>query len=217
VRYVDKVGTIGDAALVIIGHKEHNGDPYPVYRAFNLNLSTHAKTLLRTKRTEWFSMWKFKTLAHFELRNGSDVVFRYFSCTECESVELLGAFHYDADARLWRIRTWTNEDGDSLMIGSDAQHGDDQDYLYDCLHSISDLTGDGLDDVAVRCRESVSPLENKPSTVTKDETLLYTLKGGRLARIVLSKGGKLPEVVRLALCENQAKNELCRARHAQTR
>jgi hypothetical protein len=215
VKYIHKVGTVGNAALVILGHKENESDPYPVYRAFNYNLSTHTKASLTTKNSpttdsEWFPMWRFERVAHFERRNSADVVFRYYSCTECESVQLLTSFHYDADAKLWRTRTWSKEDGDSLMIGSDAQHGDDQDYFYDCLHVIRDLTGDGLDDAAVRCREHVSPFDSKPPTITKDETLLYTLKTGRLTRIVLSKSGKVPEAVQSALCDNHTKSELCR-------
>jgi len=51
-----------------------------------------------------------------------------------------------------------------LVIGSDVQYGDDGLLWYDCLYAVSDITGDGLDDVAVRCRNRCSPtLRNRPS------------------------------------------------------
>jgi hypothetical protein len=99
------------------------------------------------------------------------------------------------------------------MIGSDVQYGDDGFYHYDCLHVVSDVTRDGLDDVAIRCRESVQPdPEEALKRVTRDETLLYTAgRDSKLVRMVIGKTSEYATVVRGALCATKRSSPLCRS------
>jgi hypothetical protein len=113
----------------------------------------------------------------------------------------------------WELRQWSKEDGSGLMIGSDVQYGDDGSYHYDCLHAIADVIGEGLDDVAIRCRKSVQPDPEKPlKRVKRDETLLYTAKDGKLARTVINKTSAYATKVQDALCATDPTSPLCQKR-----
>lgn len=126
-------------------------------------------------------MWHLMEIAHFESHSPPDV--GYLSCTECEAQSLLASFYFDPRSNEWDIRHWSKEDGDSLLIGSDHQYGDDGIYDDECLHAVRNLNGDGLEEVAVRCRERIEANDPKGhSRVTKDETLFYTLKNGAFSR-----------------------------------
>jgi len=82
---------------------------------------------------------------------------------------------------------------------------------YDCLYAVSDITGDGLDDVAVRCRESLQPDPEKPSKrVTSDTTVLYTAAGGRLTKTVVGRGSAFSSSVQGTLCATKPDSLLCR-------
>jgi hypothetical protein len=106
------------------------------------------------------------------------------------------------------LRHWSEEDGDDLMIGSDHQFGDDGIYSYECLHTVQDLNKDGLDDVAVRCREILD--DGKIKRVTKDWTVLYTVQNGVFKRTVLHGSDPMNALVQTALCQNAPKSPLCR-------
>lgn len=209
-KRVTRIGTFKDSALVLIEYRENSSDPYPIFRAFNFNLKSQTKTVIGVKEASWFSMWRFLKIAYFEDHATPDVVFRYLSCTECEAESLLASFRFESSSGIWTVRHWSAEDGDSVLIGSDHQYGEDGIYDFDCLHTVSDLNGDGLDDVAVRCRESVEgDRPGETSKIAKDETLLYSLRDNVFSRSLLLKG---PDSIRVkrALCSGHVGSPLCR-------
>ncbi|MDP9161978.1 MAG: hypothetical protein M3O09_17350 [Acidobacteriota bacterium] len=192
VKTIERIGLRGNTLLVVIGEKEDKTDPYTVFRAFSFDLRTKTKLPVRSKGVEWLWMWRFEKVAHFTSADDTDVTFQFFDCTECEAERLLGSFNYVPSTGSWEVRQWSKEDGAALVIGSDVQYGDDGPLWYDCLHAVSDITGDGLDDVAVRCRESLQPDAEKGfKRVTSDTTVLYTAVGGRLTRAVVGKNSAL--------------------------
>ena len=154
---------------------------------------------------------RFEKVAHFTSAGETDVTFQFLDCTECEAERLLGSFHYVSSTGTWEVRQWSKEDGAALVIGSDVQYGDDGPLWYDCLHAVHDITGDGLDDVAVRCRESLQPApEKRFKRVTSDTTLLYTAVGGWLTRTVVGKGSAFSSSVHSTLCATKPHSSLCR-------
>jgi hypothetical protein len=216
VKFIERVGLRGNSALVILGEKESKTDPFTAFRAFTIDLQTKAKWPVRSAGVEWFWMWRVEKVTHLTSADDTDIVFQFLSCTECEWTRFLAAIHYTVNTGTWELREWSKEDGAGLMIGSDIQYGDDGYYYYDCLHAIADVTGDGLDDVAIRCRESVQPDPEKPlKRVRRDETLLYTAKDGKLARTVIGKTSEYTTVVRKTLCATKPSSPLCQ-KHSPT-
>jgi len=211
VKSIERIGLRGNSLLVIIGEKESKTDPYTVFRAFSFDLRTKTKSPVRGKGVEWLWMWRFEKVAHFTSADETDVTFQFLDCTECEAERLLGSFHYVPSTGAWEVREWSKEDGAALVIGSDVQYGDDGLLWYDCLHAVSDITGDGLDDVAVRCRESLQPDPEKPSKhVTSDTTVLYTAVGRRLTKTVVGRGSAFSSSVQGTLCATKPDSSLCR-------
>ena len=219
IKFIHRIALRKNAALVLIAEKENEEIPYTAFRAFNFDLGTKRKSPLRTEDMAGFWMWRLEKVAGFTSADDTDIAFQFLSCTECEATHLLGAFHYSAAAGVWDLRQWSKEDGPWLMIGNDPQYGDDGAYLYDCLHVITDVTSHGLQDVAVRCRESFQPDLEKPSKrVTKDETLLYhASKNGQLTRTVIEKHSPHFATVQAALCATRPKSLLCRKFPASTK
>jgi hypothetical protein len=213
VKSIERIGLRGSSSLVVIGEKESKTDPYTVFRAFSFDLRTKSKSPVRSKGVEWLWMWRFEKIAHFTSADETDVTFQFLDCTECEAERLLGSFHYVPSTGTWEVRQWSKEDGAALVIGSDVQDGDDGLIWYDCLHAVDDITGDRLDDVAVRCRESLQPDPEKPSKhVTSDTTVLYTAVGGRLTKTVVRRGSALSSSVQGTLCATKPDSSLCRNR-----
>ena len=211
VKTIERVGLRGNSLLVVIGEKENKTDPYTVFRAFSFDLRTKTKSPVRSKGVEWLWMWRFEKVAHFTSADDTDLTFQFLDCTECEAERLLGSFHYAPSTGTWEVRQWSNEDGAALVIGSDVQYGDDGPLWYDCLHAVSDITGDGLDDVAVRCRESLQPDPEKQfKRVTSDTTVLYTVVGGQLTRTVVARGSAFSPSVQDTLCATKPASSLCR-------
>ena len=210
VKFIERVGLRGNAALVILGEKESKTDPFTIYRAFSFDLQTKAKSPVRSAGAEWFWMWRVEKVTHLTSKDDTDIVFQFLTCTECESERLLAVVHYAVNPGTWELRQWSKEDGAGLMIGSDVQYGDDGFYHYDCLHGIADVTGDGLDDVAIHCRESVQPDPERPlKRVKRDETLLYTSRDGKLARVVIDKTSTKATSVQDVLCATNPSSPLC--------
>jgi hypothetical protein len=210
VKFIERVGLRDSSALVVIGEKESKADPYTVFRAFNYDLKTKTKSPVRGKDAEWFWMWHVEKVTHLTSAAETDIVFHFLDCTECEAEQLLAAFQYAPSTGKWDVLQWSEQDGPALLIGSDPQYGDEF-YYYDCLHTVSDTTGDGVEDVAVRCRTSgQADPENPAKRIIKDETLLYTAQRGTLTRIVVTKGSQYFSQVQQALCATSKRSSsLC--------
>ena len=210
VKFIERVGIRGNSALVIIGERGNKTDPYAVYRAFMFDLRTKTKMPVRSKGVEWMWMWRLEKVAHLTAADDTDVIFQFLDCTECEATRLLASFHYIPSTG-WEVRQWSKEDGAAIVIGSDPQFGDDGLYRYNCLHAVTDVTGSGLDEVAVRCKEWLQPDMGKSfKRLTSDKTVLYTAKQGRLARIIIGKSSEMSHSVQQALCATKPTSPLCR-------
>ena len=212
VKFIDRIAVRGRAALVLIGEKEHETASYVASYAFNFDLGTKLKLPIGDKYLQRFWMWRLERVARLTSVDDSDIVFRFLDCTECEAAHLLAAFHYSSSKKRWDLRQWGNKEGPWLKIGEDGEPGDEGIYWYDCLHVVADLSHHGLDEVAVRCRESVQPDLNKPEKrVTRDETFLYRANSaGQLTPSLVDKGSEYFATVHAALCATQSQSPLCR-------
>ena len=211
-KYIDRVGMVDSSALVVIGHKEGNEDPYPNFKVYTFNLKTGQKSAIRREggTWEWYPEWKFHKLTRFEPSLTDDVTFTYYSCTECDAERFLGAFHFNFATQHWQLRKWGSE-GDSLFVGSDPQYAGEGIFFYECLFKVADFTGDGFDDVAVRYTEKfMQGLEGSKANakLVKDETRLYTARNGKMSMEELK--GKAARRVSSILCEGDRKHPLCR-------
>ena len=194
VKSVERVGIWRESALVVIASKRADSEAWELFEAFNFNIRTHVKASVPKAS---FERWEFEGLAHFESRENPDIVFRHLSCDECDSADhLLGSFRYDPKAGIWTIREWPDNDGQDLYIGGMPGETEEGAWVEDdCSHVVRDLTGDGLDDVAIRCRET---LDSKPNA---DWTFLYTVEDGKLTQRTLHGSDKLTSRVQTALAK----------------
>jgi len=200
-KYIAYIGVYNNVALVIIGYRESVKTPksYDAFSAYSFDPNTHKKIEIQPKA--YYYQWAFIKTASFEPSFIPDVVFKYYNCLECESVELLSSFRFDSKENIWKVRVWPNNDA-HLMIGSDNQLGDDV-WMYDCLHSIADFNDDKYVDIAIRCRET-----GEQTRQVKDETLLYTIQKGTPLRIKIKDKTKRAQINR-ALCMGQ-ESPLCK-------
>jgi hypothetical protein len=74
-------------------------------------------------------------------------------------------------------------------------------------YGVSDLNGDGFDDVAIRCRE-VDQDEQSKKHLT-DTTALYSLKEGKFVPDILTNKDQRLKIWS-NLCRNSSGNRLCR-------
>src|SRR5579864_2807855 len=102
-KYIFRVLVYRGSALVVLGHRETQDSKYPgYYSAFNYNIPSHVRTPI--KGAEVVSRVKFVRLASLEASLPQDVVFTWFTCTECEASQVLSTFHYDAIKNTWALR-----------------------------------------------------------------------------------------------------------------
>jgi hypothetical protein len=64
-----------------------------------------------------------------------------------------GSLRFDPADGEWKVRRWGGRDNDdAILIGDDGKVlSEDDDTNYDGLYKFGDFTGDGFDDVALRC------------------------------------------------------------------
>jgi hypothetical protein len=208
-KYIARIGVVGANAIVLIGERGEVSDKTGDYfLAFNLDTESGAKSAVSTNG---FPVWKFKTLARLESSRVPDIFFTYSSCTECEADYLLASFRFDLTNRAWKVRTW-NEKDDAILIGSDMSVGaDDGDSDTGCVYSIADFDGDGFDDVAVRCVDSLAAEAGKPPKVTSDTTKLYSVNNGEPKVSEVHDPAQMSSIQR-KLCAGSPKSPLCKTR-----
>ena len=201
-KYIARVGVFMSSCLILIGHREKEGDPpNDWFRAFSYDLEGGNKSEIRTDVVFW--KWTFLTFASFEPSPAPDIVFKYYNCLECEAVELLSSFRYDMQLRKWELRIWPDNDP-HIMIDSAYQFGDEDNWVYDCLYKITDITGDGLEDLVVRCRRV-----GEETKVVKDEILLYSISKGIPKRTSVTKEATFNRINKI-LCEGNKGSPLCK-------
>jgi hypothetical protein len=203
-KYISRLGSFHNSRLVIIGYREHEADKpeFDYFRAFSYDVASHVKKEIEPKG--YYYRWSFVTQAAFEPSSIPDIVFKFFNCLECESVELLASFKFEAKENLWKRRIWPDKDSD-LMIGSARQFGDEDNWLYDCLYKIADFNADNFADIAIRCRET-----GETTRKVKDDVLLYTIQKGVSKRIKI-KDKKALDQISNVLCEEQS-SPLCKVK-----
>lgn len=203
-KYIFKIGTFHNSRLVVIGYREHEGDKpdFDYFRAFSYDVYSHIKSEIEPK--DYYHQWTFVTIAAFEPSATPDIVFKYFNCLECEAVELLASFRFDAKDNLWKRRSWPDNDAD-LMIGSDRQFGDEDDWRYDCLYKVADFNSDNFADIAIRCRET-----GETTHKVKDELLFYTIQKNIAKRTRIENKKKFEQISGV-LCKEQS-SPLCNAK-----
>ena len=208
-KYVARIGVIGANAIVLIGERDSVSDKTGDYfLAFNLDTESGAKSAVSTNG---FRVWKFRTVAHLESSQVPDIFFTCASCRECEADYFLASFRFNPTDRVWKVRSW-NEKDDEILIGSDTSVGAGEgDYDTNCVYSIADFDGDGVDDVAVRCVDTLAAEAGKPPKVTADTTKLYSVKNGEPNVSEIHDPTQL-SLIQRKLCAGSPKSPLCKAK-----
>lgn len=202
-KWISRVGVFETSALVLIGERETRTSQYSAYFvAFNYNLKTAEKTPL-SSFNHGFMDWTFKKLIRFDSSRAPDIVFTYPSCTECEADYLLSSFRFDSSEAKWKLRTWSKEGGPEILIGSDYSVGTDEDSKDDCLFKFADFTGDGFDDLAVRCVAIT-----RQGRVLTDTTTIYTVQHGQ-SQIQTVTDPRRQAAIYDQLCVGVKKSRLC--------
>lgn len=211
VKRVDRIVAIGNSALVLISNKEDQNDPYTLFRAYRWNLLANRPQAL----VQAGELWEVKDVRTTSVEPTTvDIFVTALSCTECESVQFLLAFVFDQNSRTWFVRSFGEHNW--IDLDSDPQYGSGYFEYRECAYALADLTGDGLTDVAVRCRTTRAPRrlnQTAPATppasarVTGDETTLYAWEGTRFGQSTVREGDRSFRQIRSALCSN--KPRLC--------
>jgi hypothetical protein len=187
---------------VIIGFREEKDTPkeFDYFRAFHYDLKD--RTRHEIEKNGIYYKWSFLSYSSFEPSPVPDITFKYWNCMECEAVELLSSFRYDAERNNWALRFWPENDP-AIMINSQIQFGDDV-WVYDCLSKVADFTADGFADIVVRCRET-----GTGSHKINDTTLVYTIENRIPKKIEITDREKVRQITS-RLCEGNSKSPLCK-------
>lgn len=201
-KYISRVGCFNSSCIVLVGFREKESEPaeYDHFRAFTYDLIKRTKHEIEQNGV--YYKWIFLSYSTFEPSLTPDIVFKYLNCMECEAVELISSFRFDADKKNWVLRFWPENDP-HIMIDSDDQLGDDI-WVYDCLFKVADFTANGFADIAVRCRET--GIRSRKIT---DTTLLYTIEKG-IPKKIMVEGRESIEQITSKLCEGKPDSPLCK-------
>jgi hypothetical protein len=176
-KYIKQMSNVGEVYLVIIGKRlqKSNLPADDSVLAFSLNLSTGRK-----HRIDSWGGYRWKPVKWAFLTQGvhRELVSQYQDCLDCEAYNYLSVFYFDSATGAWNIRLWP-DDGPGLMIGADVQIGTRDNWETLCLHTIKDVTGDGMDDILVWCRQ----LWIESSQIKQESVSIYTVSDGITRKI----------------------------------
>jgi hypothetical protein len=201
-KKISRIGVYQSSALVLILERETAASTYGDYfQPFNYDLKSGKKEAFE----QGFYLWRFNRFVQFEASAVPDVIFTYWSCTECEADHLLGSFRFDSLDGEWKVRRWgTGDNDDAIMIGDDGKVlSEADDANYDCLYEFGDFTDRKFDDIAVRC---FAIDQNK--RIVGDTTTIYTERGGK-PRVIAVKDQHQLVMIRDKLCADAKKSKLC--------
>ncbi len=184
-KYFQKIGVVNDSALVIIGQRPAKevakGNEWNEYfSAYDFNLVTQKKSPIEHANVMW--KWKFIKLAKFGPSSVPDVTFTYYNCTECEPANIFASLYFDAAKPAWQIRYWGDGKDfwwitkDGLVVDADLAASEET-LSFDCIYGILDLSGNGFQNLAIRCKE-VTLVEQGRANV-HDSTTVFGLVGGQ--------------------------------------
>jgi hypothetical protein len=199
-KKLSRIGVFQSSALVLILERETATSKYGEYlRPFNYDLKTGEKSALGTG---FYPLWEFNKLVRFEQSTAPDIAFTYWSCTECEADHFVSSFRFDPADGKWKVRSWTNSD--PILIGDDGKPLPELEVTnHDCLYRFGDFTGDGFEDLAVRCLAI-----DQADRVVDDTTTLYSVRHGQPQAIAVKNPVQLA-MLREKLCANIKKSKLC--------
>jgi len=200
-KKISRIGVYQSSVLVLILERETLGSPHGDYfQPFNYDLKNGKKRVFE----RGFDLWRFKKFVRFEASAVPDVAFTYWSCTECEGEHLLGSFRFDPTAGEWEVRRWGGHDNDeAIIIGDDGKVlSEEDDTNFDCLYKFGNFTGDGFEDVAVRCLAI-----DQSNRIVDDTTTIYAVQHGQ-PQVIAVKGPQLV-TIREKLCTDVKKSKLC--------
>ncbi len=215
-KHLERVGVMNDSALVIVGYRPTaEGPDFEYFRAFNFDLVSGSRSsIINPERAGTVPLymwkWEFSRLARFESSPVPDVVFYYLNCSECEPETILASLRFDSATRTWQIRSWGDGKPEwwmtrvGLVIDRDLSASDT--VSYNCLYGVLDINGDGLDDVAIRCREVTEDVQRKSHV--DDSTVLYSFKGGKFVGGIVTGRDNRNQILS-SLCRNSPSNSLC--------
>jgi hypothetical protein len=96
------------------------------------------------------------------------------------------------------------DNDDAILIGDDGKVlSEDDDTNYDCLYKFGDFTGDGFDDVAVRCLAI-----DQNNRIVDDATTIYAVQHGQ-PQVIAVKAPRQLVTIREKLCTDIKKSRLC--------
>ena len=203
-KKVDRIATIGDSALVLIEKRLSEHARYRVVDAYNFDLKSQRKLPIRIKWATW--NWKYYAPARFE-SGPADILFTFQSCVDCDETFILASYAYQTDAKVWKIRTWVNDD-QGILVG-EKQESQKGQVVDDCVFAVQDFENLGTDQVVDFCRRK----EQSPDppyhvfTVTYRADVFQMLNGkavGRSTKSTTERKKLLAEI-----CRTQGENELC--------
>jgi hypothetical protein len=220
-KFLERVGLVGDSALVIIGHKtarfppkDDEGERFS--SAFNFDLKTGTKASIEHADRMWH--WNFKTLAQFDSSGAPDVAYTYLTCWECEPSAMFSVFRYDPEFNIWKVRGWEVDrmiwwtEPDGLVLETDVSDIADTESFV-CLYGLVDLQDSGSDQVANRCHE-ITGIGGTKKIVT-DLTVLCSLTGERLTVTPVTDLDQIA-VITSSLCRQKRTSALCKVPPAST-
>jgi len=198
-KYLDRIGRVSDVALVVIRERLEESilPDLDIFVVFSYDLQSHKKTRLGD-----FNVWNVVTRTYLAPKT-PEIVFTHWNCTECENDILLSSFFLDVASRTWTMRTWP-EDGESILVYSNAVAGADPNSGTDCLYRVADFSGDGYSDLAIWCRETFDDSSRK----SQESVTLYSVSEGRATRQPLD--AVHAQSLKRALCRSRGSHSLCR-------
>lgn len=231
VKRLERVGVLNDVALaLLVGQNEKDAPEW--WRAFSYDFRTQElRHLYHDEPDEgrqgmpWFFLLNVEPPAHFE-KGVTDIPFEHRmrpSCDECETYWFMHSFRFDADSRAWSVRRFTTQwdmteygfDSDAgVLVGAEMQFHYNPEHVHGfaCVRAIQDFTGQGVDNLAVRCRETrykVADQPLQPDKIIRNDMWLYSLLDGRASTVRVELRSELAKKVMAAACKKQAEDALC--------
>jgi hypothetical protein len=201
-KYVAAIAIAGRTCLVLVGEREHEADPPgdDYFLAYSYDLNSGAKSPVSP---QGFRSWRPAGWYRFSQKSPADALFTHQSCSECEAEYYLSSFFLDFTGHRWQVRLWP-ETGSDILIGSDDQFGDDDDWRTSCAYRIGDYSGRYVAEIAVWCE--FTGIQTRKT----DQTLyLYSLSGDRPERRVPSQDEA--QALKAFICAKNGRDDLCRS------
>lgn len=202
-KKIQKIVLAGKTALVVYSESQYEEPVDLTSELYSLNLETNERKRLRRGAGEPFGQWRvLKVVGLKDFGSGfPEIVVEFQTCTDCEPEFLWSTIFYDIQTQHWEIASWGT--AKEILINSTAQHGD-EDYETNCIHGILDVTGDHIDDMAVRCE-----LKGLTSGKTEKSLFVYTVSNGSRKELKIDDADQVVAMTK-ELCRVQPTETFCK-------